>query len=268
MRHLLLAAMACVALAAQASAAGLAEIKERGTLIVGVKADYKPFGFRDPSGAVVGIEPDLAASLAERLGVKAELVPVVATNRLEFLQQGKIDVIIATMSDKPERRQVVDAVEPLYYADSVNILATKRANLASWEDLRGKPVCATSGAWYNKEIAQSYGAKILAFEGSEKPLFALQQGNCVGYVYDQTFIQGKLLDSAWSEDYAMPLKGVLEAPWMMAVAKGNDELKAAVAEATRAWMKDGTIIALEKQWGIEPTAYSLRMHEKFKGDAS
>src|SRR5687768_10989910 len=113
MRHLLLAAMAAISLAAPASAASLAEVKERGTLIVGVKADYKPFGFRDPSGSIVGIEPDLAALLAERVGVKAELVPVIATNRLEFLQQGKIDLIIATMSDTPERRQVVDAVEPL-----------------------------------------------------------------------------------------------------------------------------------------------------------
>lgn len=268
MRRLLFAAIAAIALAAPASAASLAEIKERGTLIVGVKADYKPFGFRDPTGGIVGIEPDLAATLAERLGVKAELMPVIATNRLEFLQQGKIDLIMATMSATPERRQVVDAVEPLYYADSVNILATKRANLGSWEDLKGKPVCATTGAWYNKEVAQSYDAQIVAFEGSEKPLFALQQGNCVGYLYDQTFIQGKLLESAWSGDYAMPLPGVLETPWMMAVAKGNDELKGAVAEATLAWMKDGTIIALEKKWGIEPTAYSLRMHDAHKDDAS
>ena len=51
-------------LAAAASAASLDEIKERGTIVVGVKTDYKPFGFRDPSGEIVGIEPDLAADLA------------------------------------------------------------------------------------------------------------------------------------------------------------------------------------------------------------
>ena len=66
------------------------DIKKRGTLIVGVKADYKPYGFRDPSGAIVGIEPDLAADVAKRLGVKLEFVPVAAANRIEFLQQGKI----------------------------------------------------------------------------------------------------------------------------------------------------------------------------------
>jgi polar amino acid transport system substrate-binding protein len=42
----------------------LDDVKARGTLVVGVKADYRPFGFRDPSGAIIGIEPDLAADVA------------------------------------------------------------------------------------------------------------------------------------------------------------------------------------------------------------
>ena len=41
----------------------LDDVKKRGTLVVGVKADYKPFGFRDPSGSIVGLEPDLAANV-------------------------------------------------------------------------------------------------------------------------------------------------------------------------------------------------------------
>jgi hypothetical protein len=89
-----------------ASADVLDDIKKRGKLVVGVKADYKPFGFRDPSGAIVGLEPDLAADVAKKLGVQLELVPVVSANRMEFLNQGKIDLMIATMSDKPERRKI------------------------------------------------------------------------------------------------------------------------------------------------------------------
>jgi polar amino acid transport system substrate-binding protein len=267
MKKMLLAAVALGAMAlggAQASAASVQEIKDRGKLIVGVKADYKPFGFRDPSGGIVGIEPDLAADLAEHLGVELELVPVVSANRMEFLQQGKIDALIATMSDKPERRKVVLAIDPPYYSDAVNVLASKRANLTSWEDLRGKPLCATTGAWYNKDVAQKYGAEIVAFDGSEKPLFALKQGNCVGYLYDQTFIQGKLLEDEWKAGYEMPLKGEMEAPWIMAVAPGNEELQKVLEDATRDWMKSGKIVELEKKWGIEPTEYSQRMHEQAK----
>ncbi|MEO6895474.1 MAG: transporter substrate-binding domain-containing protein, partial [Caldimonas sp.] len=99
----IVAAAAVLALAGVTSARAdaLADIKSKGVLVVGTKADYRPFGFIDPSGKIVGFEPDLAADVAKRLGVKLELVPVVSSNRMQFLQQGKIDLMIATMSDTP-----------------------------------------------------------------------------------------------------------------------------------------------------------------------
>ena len=247
-----------------AAADGVDAIKKRGTLIVGVKADYRPFGFRDPSGTIIGLEPDLAADLAKRIGVKLELVPVVSANRIEFLQQGKVDLLIATLSDKPERRRVVQAIDPQYYSDFVNVLLPKTSGITKWAQLKGKPLCATSGAWYNKDIARTYGSEIIAFDGSEKPLFALKQGNCLGYVYDQSMLQGKLLDDDWKTGYALPLKGILDAPWMMAVAQGNITLQTMVEDATKDWMRAGFIVNEEKKWGIEPTAYSKAMHEKYK----
>ena len=78
-------------------------------------------------GAIVGFEPDIAKLVADKLGVKLELEPVVSSNRMQFLQQGKIDLMIATMNDKPDRRQVVGIIEPLYYASGVNVLANKKA---------------------------------------------------------------------------------------------------------------------------------------------
>ncbi|MEH3148655.1 MAG: transporter substrate-binding domain-containing protein [Methylobacterium frigidaeris] len=264
LRLVMSGAVALLALSGARAADGVDAIKQRGTLLVGVKADYRPFGFRDPTGKVVGIEPDLAADVAKRLGVKLELVPVASSNRIEFLQQGKIDVLIATMSDKPERRRVVQVIEPLYYSDFVNVLINKKAGIKDWADLKGKSVCATSGAWYNKDVARTYGVEIVAFDGAEKPLFAMKQGNCIGYLYDQTFIQGKLLEDEWKNDYAMPLKGVLSAPWMIAVAQGNASLQKMLEDTTRDWMKTGFIVDEEKKWGIAPTEYSQAMHEKYK----
>src|SRR5438067_12396102 len=81
----------------------LASIKQKGKIVVGVKADYKPFGYTDPSGKIVGLEIDLANDVAKRLGVTAELVPVVAANRMEFLKQGRIDLMIATTGYRPDR---------------------------------------------------------------------------------------------------------------------------------------------------------------------
>ena len=101
LRLMIYSAATLVMLGDAHAADGVDAIKQRGTLIVGVKADYKPFGYRDPTGNIVGIEPDLAADVAKRLGVKLELVSVAASNRIEFLQQGKIDLLFATMSDRP-----------------------------------------------------------------------------------------------------------------------------------------------------------------------
>ena len=67
----------------------LDRIKERGKLVVGVKQDYRPWGFLDENGNIVGLEIDLAKDVAERLDVEVELVPVVASNRMEFLEQAR-----------------------------------------------------------------------------------------------------------------------------------------------------------------------------------
>jgi polar amino acid transport system substrate-binding protein len=263
-RTLIAALFGLMALGAPALGDVLDDIKQRGTLIVGVKADYKPFGFRDPSGAIIGLEPDLAADVAKKLGVKLELVPVVSANRMEFLNQGKIDLMIATMSDKPERRKVVQVIEPLYYSDAVNVLLRKDAAVKSWDDLKGKKLCGTTGAFYNKDVAQKYGPEIASFDGSEKPLLALKNGDCIGYLYDQTFVVGKLTEEDWKGGFHMVLPGIMETPWAVAVKLGETNLQKFMEDIHKDWMKSGRIVELEKKWGVPPTDYARRMHEKFK----
>ena len=132
LRHLVVAGLAAAGFIAAASAADaqtLDKIKKNGVLIVGTKADYKPFGFRDTSGAIIGFEPDLAHDVAERLKVKLQLEPVVSSNRMQFLQQGKIDLMIATMNTTDERKKLVGIVSPDYYASGVNVFAIKKAAL-------------------------------------------------------------------------------------------------------------------------------------------
>ena len=73
-----------------ASADVLDEVKARGELIVGSKADYMPFGFRDTSGAIVGFEPDMAADIARRIGVKVKFIAVTSANRMEVHAVGHV----------------------------------------------------------------------------------------------------------------------------------------------------------------------------------
>ncbi|HUN46393.1 MAG TPA: transporter substrate-binding domain-containing protein, partial [Stellaceae bacterium] len=79
-----LALVPCLAAGAARAEDTLAAVKQKGTLVVGVKNDYKPWGFIDPSGQIVGLEIDLAREVADKIGVKMELVPVTAVNRMEF----------------------------------------------------------------------------------------------------------------------------------------------------------------------------------------
>lgn len=239
------------------------DIKAAGVLKVGVKADYKPYGFLDPSGDIIGIEPDLAKDVADKLGVSIEYIPVVSSNRMQFLEQGKIDLMIATMTDKPDRRKVVDIVDPNYYSSGTNILAPKKFEFKEWEDLRGKPVCGIQGAFYNKSTSEKFGAKIVAFKGTAEAYSALQAGNCVAFVYDDSAIVAKAKDAGF-EEYEMPLPTIDDAPWGLAVQLGEEKFKTLMSEITTEWHKSGRILELETKWGVANTPFAMAMHDKYK----
>jgi polar amino acid transport system substrate-binding protein len=241
----------------------LQTVKQKGVLTVGTKADYRPFGYLDPSGKIVGFEADLAADVAKRLGVKLELVPVVASNRIQFLQQGKIDMMIATMSDTPERRKIVDIVEPSYYGSGTNVLAPKSAKITSWESLRGKKVCLIQGSFYNKELQEKYGVEGVAFPGTAEAYAALKNGNCVAFAYDDTAIVGEMQKPDWP-DYEMPLDSILFVPWGLAVNQGEKGFADFMSKTITDWHKTGFIQQLEKKWGIKPTKWAQEMHDKYK----
>lgn len=241
----------------------LSDIQKKGVLVVGTKADYRPFGFLDPSGKIVGFEPDLAADVAKRLGVKLELVPVVASNRIQFLQQGKIDMMIATTSDTPERRKIVDFVDPNYYGSGTNVMAPKSAHLTNWGDLKGKKVCLIQGSFYNKELQEKYGVEGVAFPGTAEAYAALRNGNCVGFAYDDTAIVGEMLKPEWSA-YEMPLDSILFVPWGIAAKQGEKDLVEFMSKTSTDWHKTGLIQQLEKKWGIKTTKFAQDMNAKFK----
>jgi polar amino acid transport system substrate-binding protein len=240
----------------------LEQIKKRGTLIVGVKADYKPYGFRDPSGKIIGIEPDLAQDVATKLGVKLELVPVVSSNRMQFLDQGKIDLMIATMADTPERRRVVEIIQPDYYDSGYNLMLPKSMPVDSWSDLKGKTVCGIQGAYYNKQVQEKDGAEVIAFTGTAEALTALKQGRCIGFLGDDTGISGIRLSAEWS-DYVMPLDSQDSIPWGMAVRLGEPEWATYMSKMSEGWAKAGTIQKLETQYHIDHSKYAEELHTKY-----
>ena len=254
------------AITTQATAANdrFMKVLERGMLIVGVKADYKPWGFRDSDGKLVGMEIDMAQDVADALGVELELVPVQSSNRMQFLQQGKIDLMIATMSDKANRRKVVGIPQPNYYTSGTNVLA-KKGVVSSWADLKGKPVCGKQGAFYNKQVSQKYGAKIVAFVGNAEAKQALRDGKCVAWVYDDSSIMADLASGQY-DDYEMPMMTEDDNPWALAVPL--EELNGIwgnfMSGMIYNWHSSGRLIELEKKWGIQTTQFVIDMNKRFE----
>ncbi|AHD08921.1 transporter substrate-binding domain-containing protein [Phaeobacter gallaeciensis] len=238
-------------------------IQERGKIVVGVKADYKPWGFRDTDGSIVGMEIDMAQDIAETLGVELELTPVVASNRMQFLEQGQIDLMIATMTDRADRREIVGIVGPNYYTSGTNILAPKALGFSSWEELNGKPVCGVQGAFYNQIIEDKYGAQIVAFGGSAEARQALRDKKCVAFVYDDSSIGSAIASGEW-DDFEMPLASEDDSPWGLAVPKGEEHCVFGrfMTGMQYGWHQDGSLIDWETKWGIKPTAYLQDLNAK------
>lgn len=269
----LLAATAITALLATTTAASAAQctndawnkVMSRGKIVVGVKADYKPWGFRNSDGGLVGMEIDMAKDVAETMGVKLEMVPVQSSNRMQFLEQGKIDLMIATMSDREDRRKIVGIIQPNYYTSGTNVMSPKAVGLKKWEDLRGKPVCGKQGAFYNKIVSERYGADIIAFTGNAEAKQALRDKKCIAWVYDDSSIMSDLSSGNW-DAYEMPLNSEDDNPWGLAVPPAEKDCVFGqfMTGMSFNWLQSGRLIELEKKWGIQPTAFLASQKERMK----
>ena len=212
------------------------------------------------------MEIDMAMNVAETMGVEAELVPVQSSNRMQFLEQGKIDMMIATMSDRADRREIVGIPGPNYYTSGTNIMSPKALGFTSWEDLRGKKVCGKQGAFYNQITEERYGVEIVAFAGNAEAKQALRDRKCVAWVYDDSSIGSDLSSGNW-DDFEMPLSSEDDNPWGLGVplAEANCVFGNFMSGMQYNWHREGTLIALEEKWGIKPTAF-LKMQNERNGD--
>jgi len=261
---LILTSSASMAAGMNCSNDGWNKVMKRGKMVVGVKADYKPWGYRDTSGNIVGMEADMAKIAADAMGVELEMVAVQSSNRMQFLENGKIDMMIATMSDRADRRKLVGITQPNYYTSGTNVMSPKGVGLKNWEDLRDKPVCGKQGAFYNKVVADRYGAKIVAFTGNAEAKQALRDKKCIAWVYDDSSIMSDLSSGNY-DTYEMPLASEDDNPWGLAVpiAEKDCIFGNFMSGLTYNLHQSGKLIELEKKWGIQATQYLKDQNTRF-----
>ncbi|MDR9780623.1 transporter substrate-binding domain-containing protein [Rhizobium redzepovicii] len=131
----------------------LADITSRGTLRVAVPQDFPPFGSVGTDMAPMGYDIDVANLIAEKLGVKTELVPVTSANRVPYLQTNKVDLIISSLGKNAEREKVIDFSTA--YAPFFNgVFAPADVSVAKAEDLTGKSIGVTRGSVEDLELTK------------------------------------------------------------------------------------------------------------------
>lgn len=198
-------------------------VKERGVLRAGVKNDAPHLGFIDEKGNYAGFEIDLVNDLARRLSVKVEYEPVKASNRVQLLQQGRIDIIFATVSHYRNRDKVVDFSIP-YLLTPQTLLVRKDSGIKSLADLAGKRVGvdAGSGALKKLPIVQPK-ATMQTFQSWPDCFFALQQGTVDAVATDNILLAGLRAAAPNPDDYMLLGKpGIYSAGYYAVALREND----------------------------------------------
>jgi len=247
-----------------ASADELSDIRKAGVVKFGVKVDVKPWGYVDSNGKPIGFEIDMAEALAKQLGVKMELITVTSANRIQYLEQGRINIILATMSDTPKRREVVRMIEPHYFGDATNVLAPAGTKFKTWPDIKGASLCAVSGAIYNKWVAQEYNAEVKAFKGPPEALAALQQKQCEGFIFSDQILRIMQNAEADLKNYVVALEPVNTDYWGIAVNNGAtaDSLAAALSKGIATLHKSGELLKLANAHGLGGNPFLKSMANK------
>jgi polar amino acid transport system substrate-binding protein len=175
--------------AAGSSASAVEQVKARGVIRVGIRSDNPPHSFTDDSGQWVGFDVDIANAVAKDLGVRLEPVKVDELTRISYLQNGRIDLAIASISKTKKRAAQVDFSETYFF--SKQSFLVRDDGPRSYADLVGKRVGASRGSssignWTNWLASHDHAGQpdIVQFGDKQAAVAAVKQGAIMGWAED------------------------------------------------------------------------------------
>ncbi len=164
----------------------LEEIKQDGTIRIGVFSDKAPFGYVDSAGEYAGYDIEYGNRIGEDLGVKVEYVPVEAASRVEFVDTGKVDLILANFTVTEERKQKVDFANP-YMKVALGVVSPDDNKIESEADFQDKKIIVVKGttaeAYLEKEHPE---IELQKYEQYTEATNALTDGRGDAWVTDNT----------------------------------------------------------------------------------
>ena len=201
----------------------LDEIKESGTINIGVFSDKNPFGYVDENGEYQGYDVYFANRLAEDLGVEANFVSTEAANRIEYLQTGKVDVILANFTVTEERAQEVDFALP-YMNVALGVVSRNDKVIDSLDNWNpDDSIIVISGTTAETYLTSNYpDIPLQKFDSYATAKEAFQNGTSVAWANDNTEV---IAFSLQNEGYTVGIPSLGSADTIApAVSKGNSTL--------------------------------------------
>ena len=215
----------------------LDEIKASGTINIGVFSDKNPFGYVDENGEYQGYDVYFARRIGEDLGLTVNYISTEAANRVEYLETGKVDIILANFTVTAERAEKVDFALP-YMNVALGVVSPDSRVIKDLSEIgEGDQVIVISGTTAEDYLIKNNPEITLQkYDTYANAKNALENGNAVAWANDNTEVIAFALENA-GYTVGIPSLGSQDtiAP---AVSKGNetlltwinDEIKALAAE--------------------------------------
>ena len=236
-----------MAAAPEAHADGLESVMSSGTLRVAVPQDFPPFGSVGSDMAPQGYDIDMAKLIAEKLGVKAEIVPVTSANRIPYLQTNKVDLVISSLGKNPERDAVIDFSDP--YAPFYNgVFAPADIEISAAEDLSGKTVGVTRGSIEDLELTKIApdDATLKRYEDNNGTISAFLSGQ-VDAVATGNVVAAAIIEKN-PPKRPEPKFLIKNSPCYVGMNENEPELMAKVNAIIAEAKSDGSLNAISEKW--------------------
>jgi polar amino acid transport system substrate-binding protein len=241
---------AFAALCGVARADQLDDIKKRGEIVFGVLGTDEPNSFVDPkTREIVGYEVDIANAIAKKIGVKPVFKQLAVAARIPELQQGRVDVLAASLTHNKEREQLID-FSLTTFVTGQKVLVKNASGIKDVPDLAGKKVLTVKGGTQEPNIRKAVpNVDVVTFETTQQAFLALQQGKGVGYVNDEASLvndHAKLGDA--KKDYLILPTSISVEPLALGIRKGEKNLKAVIDGVLRDLETSGEAEKLFIKW--------------------
>ena len=217
----------------------MAKLSEAGKITVGTKFDQPLFGLKGPSGDPEGFDVEIAKIIASELGIDEENIEwteTVSANREPFIENGQVDIVVATYTINDKRKEVVSFAGPYYMAGQSILTLADNDDIESEEDLVGQPVCSVTGSTPAANLKE-LGAEVIETDTYSNCLEPLRSGQVVAVSTDNVILAG--LAAQNEGEFKVVGEPFTEEPYGIGLAKDDTDFRMWINDILEKAYEDG-----------------------------